>query len=86
VEPTFVILLLSGLIVLLLLAGGTGVFRFIGQGLIKVAIGALILFFVNAFGGQLDIHVPINLLTAGISGFLGVFGVGALVIINLFIL
>jgi inhibitor of the pro-sigma K processing machinery len=86
VEPIFVVLLLSGLIVFLLLAGGGNMVRFIGQGMIKVVIGALLLFFVNAFGGQLDIHVPINIITAGISGFLGIFGVAALVIIDFFIL
>jgi inhibitor of the pro-sigma K processing machinery len=86
VEPIFVVLLLSGLIVFLLLAGGGNMVRFIGQGMIKVVIGALLLFFVNAFGGQLDIHVPINIITAGISGFLGIFGAAALVIIDFFIL
>ncbi|WP_078414539.1 pro-sigmaK processing inhibitor BofA family protein [Priestia abyssalis] len=85
-EPIFIILLISGLIVFLLLAGGGNVLRFIGQGMIKLAIGALLLFFVNAFGGQMDIHVPINILTAGISGFLGVFGIAALVIIDFMIL
>ncbi|HWO95764.1 MAG TPA: pro-sigmaK processing inhibitor BofA family protein [Bacillus sp. (in: firmicutes)] len=84
-EPIFVIILISGLIVFLLLAGGN-VLRFVGQGMIKFVIGALLLFFVNAFGGQLDIHIPINILTAGISGFLGVFGVAALVIIDFMIL
>jgi inhibitor of the pro-sigma K processing machinery len=86
VEPIFIILLISGLIVFLLMAGGGNVLRFIGQGMIKLAIGALLLFFVNAFGGQMDIHVPINILTAVISGFLGVFGVAALVIIDFMIL
>ncbi|MFC3883419.1 pro-sigmaK processing inhibitor BofA family protein [Bacillus songklensis] len=85
-EPIFVVLLISGLIVFLLLAGGGNMIRFIGQGMIKMVIGALLLFFVNAFGGQLDIHVPINIITAGVSGFLGVFGVAALVIIDFFIL
>ncbi|MFD1738817.1 pro-sigmaK processing inhibitor BofA family protein [Bacillus salitolerans] len=86
VEPTIILSILGGVIVLLLLVGAPiRPIRWIGQGLIKVMIGALLLFFLNAFGTMINIHVPINLMTSSISGFLGIPGVLALVIIQTYI-
>ncbi|MBM7705087.1 pro-sigmaK processing inhibitor BofA family protein [Metabacillus iocasae] len=87
-EPVIVIPIIGGLILLLLLAGGTTnkILRLIGQGSIKLVIGALFLFFVNVIGAQMDIHVPINVVTTSISGILGIPGLIALIIINNFIL
>jgi inhibitor of the pro-sigma K processing machinery len=85
-EPKLVIMLLLGLIILLLLVGTPlKPVRLIGQGLIKLIIGALFIFVANAVGGSFDIHVPINLLTSAISGFLGIPGLVALVIIEKYI-
>ena len=82
-----IISILGGLIVLLLLMGTPlKPIRTIGQSLIKILIGALFLFFLNAFGSQFNIHVPINLMTSAISGFLGLPGLAALVAIQLWIL
>jgi inhibitor of the pro-sigma K processing machinery len=53
---------------------------------VKVVIGALFLFFINAFGTSMGLHIPINLTTAGISGLLGLPGVAALIIIKMVIL
>jgi inhibitor of the pro-sigma K processing machinery len=53
---------------------------------VKIVIGALFLFFVNVFGVPLDIHIPINIITAAISGILGLPGIGALIAIKFFIL
>jgi inhibitor of the pro-sigma K processing machinery len=87
VEPVIVISVLGGLIVLLLLMGTPlKPIRIIGQGLIKILIGALFLFFLNAFGNQFNIHVPINIMTSAISGFLGLPGLAALVAVQLWIL
>lgn len=86
-EPVIVISVLGGLIVLLLLMGTPlKPIRIIGQGLIKILIGALFLFFLNAFGNQFNIHVPINIMTSAISGFLGLPGLAALVAVQLWIL
>jgi inhibitor of the pro-sigma K processing machinery len=60
--------------------------RFIGQVAMKVMIGALFLFFLNAFGGQFGLHVPINLATSSISGILGIPGVAGLAIIQMWII
>ncbi|MCA1032977.1 pro-sigmaK processing inhibitor BofA family protein [Bacillus timonensis] len=86
-EPIVVISVLAGLILLLLLVGAPlKPIRFIGQGLVKIMIGALLLFFLNAFGQTFGLHVPINLVTSAVSGFLGLPGLGALVVIQLMIL
>jgi inhibitor of the pro-sigma K processing machinery len=86
-EPTIVLSILGGIIVLLLLVGAPiKPVRWLGQGLIKIMIGALLLFFLNAFGTTFSLHVPINLLTSTVSGFLGIPGMVALVIIQTFII
>jgi inhibitor of the pro-sigma K processing machinery len=86
-DPILVFSVLGGLILLLLFLGApVRPLRFIGQLFIKVIIGALLLFFVNAFGTSLDLHIPINLITASVSGFLGIPGLAALIIIKTMII
>ncbi|MEQ6378166.1 pro-sigmaK processing inhibitor BofA family protein [Bacillaceae bacterium S4-13-58] len=60
--------------------------KWIANGAVKLAIGALFLFFLNIFGASFGIHVPINIFTSLISGFLGVAGVASLVFIHIFLL
>ncbi len=86
-DPIIVISILGGIILLLLVLGAPiKPLRFIGQGMIRLIIGALFLFFLNAFGSVFDYQLPINLATASVSGFLGLPGLVALVFIDLFIL
>lgn len=86
-DPIIVISVLGGLVVLVLLMGAPiKPIRFIGQGFVKLLIGALFLFFLNAFGNQFGIHVPINLATSAISGFLGIPGLFSLVAIQTWVL
>ncbi len=86
-EPIIIISILGGLIVLFLFVG-TPIkpVRFIGQGVIKLLIGALFLFFLNVFGNQFGIHVPINLITASVSGLLGIPGLFALVAVQTWVI
>ena len=86
-EPLIIISILGGLILLLLFIGApVKPLRFIGQGLVKLFIGALFLFFLNAFGNQFGIHVPINFITSAVSGFLGIPGLFAMVAIQTWVL
>jgi inhibitor of the pro-sigma K processing machinery len=86
-EPKVVVMILLGLIILLLLIGTPlKPVRLIGQGMIKLIIGALFIFVANAIGSPFDIHVPINLLTSSVSGFLGIPGLLALVVIDKYII
>ncbi|UCZ53285.1 pro-sigmaK processing inhibitor BofA family protein [Bacillus shivajii] len=79
-EPVLVISLLGSLIFLLLILGAPmKPLRWIGQGAVRLLIGALLLFFLNAFGTLLGYSLPINLFTAAVSGFLGVPGIVALI-------
>jgi len=78
--------MMVALIVILLLIGApVKPMRFIGQATVKVGIGILFLFFFNVFAGSIGLHIPINLFTVIISGFLGLFGVASLAAIQLFI-
>ncbi|MGM9924188.1 MAG: pro-sigmaK processing inhibitor BofA family protein [Bacillus sp. (in: firmicutes)] len=75
-EPVVVVSIIVGLIVILLLMGASfKPLRFIGNITVKIVIGAMLLFFLNAFGGSIGLHVPINFATAGIAGLLGIPGV-----------
>ena len=86
-DPVVVISILGGLIFLLLIMGApVKPLRFVGQGAVKILIGAIFLFFLNAFGTSLGIYVPINIATAAISGLLGIPGVFALVAIQMWII
>ncbi|GFZ79196.1 sigma-K factor-processing regulatory protein BofA [Compostibacillus humi] len=75
-------------LILILLFVGTPIkpMRWIGQGIVKLGIGVLLLFFINVFGGAIGLHIPINLFTAIIAGFLGLFGVASLAAIHFFII
>ena len=86
-DPVVVISILGGLIFLLLIIGApTKPLRFVGQGAVKILIGAIFLFFLNAFGTSFGVYVPINIGTAAVSGLLGIPGVFALVAIQAWIL
>lgn len=84
---TWIISIMIGLIILLLIVGApVKPLRFIANTTVKLGIGVLLLFFLNIFGGAIGLHVPINLFTVGVSGFLGLFGVASLAAIHLFII
>ncbi|WP_096438099.1 pro-sigmaK processing inhibitor BofA family protein [Alteribacter populi] len=86
-EPIFVLSLLgAGIFLLLILGAPMKPLRFIGQGAIRLLIGALFLFFLNAFGSLFDYQLPINIMTASVSGFLGIPGIIALIIIDMSVL
>jgi inhibitor of the pro-sigma K processing machinery len=87
VEPVFIFVIVGVLVVLLLFIGAPmKPIRFLGQGVVKLLIGALLLFFLNSLGTSINLHVPINIVTATVSGFLGIPGLLALVAIQKFIL
>ncbi|WP_078378414.1 pro-sigmaK processing inhibitor BofA family protein [Sutcliffiella halmapala] len=86
-QPLIVIGVIGALILLVLIVGTPfKPFRFIGQTAVKIMIGALFLFFLNAFGNSIGIHIPINFATSAVSGVLGIPGVAALVIIQMYII
>lgn len=86
--PPIVIVSVVVAIILLLLIVGAPLqsLRWIGQGLAKLLIGALLLFFLNAFGTLVSYHVPINFVTAGVAGFLGIPGLILLIAVDYFII
>ncbi|RCW64602.1 pro-sigmaK processing inhibitor BofA family protein [Saliterribacillus persicus] len=81
---------ISGFIVAIVLLLTVGVSKkglsIIGSGFSKLAIGVLMLFFLNLFGAYFGIHIPINAFTAIIVGFLGLAGIVSLSALHLFIL
>lgn len=58
----------------------------LSQLILRMAIGVLLLFFANVFGGYIGLHIPINIFTVAVSTILGVFGVLSLAAIKIFLL
>ncbi|RLQ90025.1 pro-sigmaK processing inhibitor BofA family protein [Falsibacillus albus] len=86
-SPVIIIAVLCGLMLFLLATGSVGrPFKLVGQICMKLMIGALFLFFLNAAGSKFGLHVPINLVTSSVSGFLGIPGMLGLAAIQLWIL
>ena len=86
-EPVVFVAVIGGLIVMLLIIGAPlKPVRFIGQGIIKLIIGAAFLFFLNTLGNQAGIHVPINPVTSAVAGLLGIPGVAALAAIGYWVI
>lgn len=86
-SATVVISIMVASIILLLWVGApVKPTRFIAHTTVKLGIGILLLFFFNVFGGAIGLHIPINLFTITISGFLGFLGISSLAAIQIFLL
>lgn len=75
--------------VLLLVAASksmTKPLRWVGLLALNVVIGAILLFFANLIGEMAGYHVPINPVTAVITGFLRIPGLLALIAIKMYIM
>ncbi len=64
----------------------TAPFRWLGIFVLNVIVGAVLLFFTNLVGEMAGFHIPINPVTAIITGFLRIPGLLALLAIKLFII
>lgn len=80
------IILLGSFIVVMMAQVKSGPFRWLGKGIVRLAIGAFLLFVFNLFAGTYDFQIPLNLVTVGVSGVLGIPGIMGLICIKLFIL
>lgn len=86
-SATLIISIMVACIILLLWIGApVKPTRFIAHTTVKLGIGLLFLFFFNVFGGAIGLHIPINLFTIMISGFLGLLGISSLAAIQIFLL
>lgn len=64
----------------------TFLIRFIGTSSVRIAIGLLLLIFLNVFGNTFGLHIPINFFTVLVSSLLGIIGIISLVAIHFFVL
>ncbi|OEF99647.1 hypothetical protein BHF71_08145 [Vulcanibacillus modesticaldus] len=55
-------------------------------GILKIAVGAFLLYFFNIIGQIFNIYIPLNMITSSVVGFLGIPGLASLIIIKLFII
>ncbi|UOQ44697.1 pro-sigmaK processing inhibitor BofA family protein [Halobacillus salinarum] len=86
-DPVLVILLLGLAIPMLLIVGlPASPLKWVGHALTRLIVAVILLFFVNLFGSQFGLHIPINGFTAVVSAILGVPGVLSITAIHLWIL
>jgi len=79
-------IIVASIIILLIVGTSFKPLRWIGRTILRLGIGILILFFFNVIGGAIGLHIPINLFTAVVSGFLGLSGIASLAAIHVFII
>ena len=63
-----------------------GAMSFLGKGAVRLTIGLLLLFFFNVFGGQLGLHIPINVFTVAVTSILGPLGIISIAAVHIFVL
>lgn len=86
-DPLIIVSAAAAIGILFLFSGSLhNMAKMIGRGFVKLLIGAFMLFILNLIGTHFDIHVPINIVTTAVSGFLGIPGVAALVVIDQWII
>lgn len=78
-------LMIAALVFIVLIAFRINPFKWVGKIGIKLVIGTIMLFLFNLFAQSFTWHLPINLITAAITGFLGIPGLAALIIMKFFV-
>lgn len=78
-------MMILSIVLLLLLGAPIRPARFLAQSIVKIGIGVLFLFFFNVFAGSIGLHIPINLFTVTVSGFLGLSGLISLLAMTIFL-
>lgn len=85
-SPVLIISVIIALITIFLVVGAPiKPINLMLQGMVKLVIGVLFLFFFNVIAGSIGLHLPINLATAAIAGFLGIPGMISLTALHIFI-
>jgi inhibitor of the pro-sigma K processing machinery len=56
--------------------------KWAGRLIIRTLVGVFLLFLLNTVGASFSFHIPINLITAAVSGLLGMPGIAALILIK----
>lgn len=78
----YVVLILSIVAVIVIAKVFSWPFRKIFKLVLNIAFGLIMILIVNVFGQNIGLHIPFNIVTALISGILGLPGVICLIVIN----
>ena len=78
----YVVLILSIVAVIVIAKVFSWPFGKIFKLVLNIALGLIMILIVNVFGQNIGLHIPFNIVTALISGILGLPGVICLIIIN----
>lgn len=61
-------------------------FQYLWYGVLYSAVGALILFLLNLVGKNFGVEIAINPITSFLAGYLGLPGIGYLLVVEVFLL
>ncbi|WP_010630873.1 pro-sigmaK processing inhibitor BofA family protein [Sporolactobacillus vineae] len=73
---------LIGVFFLMILCFSFHPLKWAGRVIVRTLVGVFFLFLLNTAGASFSFHIPINLITAAVSGLLGVPGIAALILIK----
>lgn len=80
-------LLVAGMLLLIAASKSVwGPIRWLGFGVMQLVIGTVLLFFANLVGELADFHIPINPVTALLTGLLRLPGLAALIVIKVWMI
>lgn len=87
-ETVLIVLLSASFLILLMVLAQSAIkpLKWIWMIALNVVVGALGLYFINLIGGLFQFHLPINPVTAVVTGMLGVPGVVCLALVKLLLL
>lgn len=78
----YIVLILSIVAVIVIAKVFSWPFKKILKLIFNIILGLIMILIVNVFGQDLGLHIPFNIVTALISGILGLPGVISLIVIN----
>ncbi|MBH0230208.1 pro-sigmaK processing inhibitor BofA family protein [Halobacillus yeomjeoni] len=86
-DPVLILLILGLAIPFLLILGVPSTpIKWVGGLMTRLIVAVILLFFVNLFGAQFGLHIPINGFTAVVSAVLGVPGIISLAAVQIWVL
>ncbi|SEO39372.1 inhibitor of the pro-sigma K processing machinery [Amphibacillus marinus] len=78
--------IIGGIVIFIVALFSPATIKWLSKLVIKVVIGAILLFFLNLVSGTIGLHIPINLFTSTLVGILGLPGILALSSLQLYVL
>jgi len=80
-----ILVLVAAIVVSVLYQVRNSLIQWVGKGMFQIVLGGLLLFVFNLLGATFNLHIPLNLVTIGVAGLLGIPGIISLFVIKILI-